>query len=109
MSVVDVSGSSSAILGAADAGDAGTTDDSNMTPAPAPVPPAPLPPVAASACSDMDAACVTGGIFSIGRTPAAVDAGLISASVGLTDDGFELGGTSCDPTGMACVTGGISP
>jgi hypothetical protein len=27
----------------------------------------------------------------------------------VTDDGFELGGTSCDPTGMACVTGGISP
>jgi hypothetical protein len=27
----------------------------------------------------------------------------------VTDDGFELGGTSCDPTGTACVTGGISP
>jgi len=106
MSGVDASGSSSTISGAADGGDASMVDDS---PAPAPVPPAPLPPVAASACSDMDAACVVGGIFSIGRTPAALDAGLDSASAAVTDDGFELGGTSCDPTGMACVTGGISP
>jgi hypothetical protein len=101
--------SSSPTLGTSDGGDAGMASDSDTAPAPAPVPPAPLPPVAASACSNMDGACVTGGIVSIGRMPAAPDAGLMAASAVVTDDGFELGGTSCDPTGMACVTGAISP
>jgi hypothetical protein len=109
MSGVEASSSSTTLGTAADAGGAGMADDSSTNPAPAPVPPAPLPPVAASACSNMDAACVTGGIFSMSRTPAAPDAGLMSASAVVTDDGFELGGTSCDPTGTACVTGGISP
>jgi len=58
-------------------------------------------------CAADGGVCVIGGIFSGARVPANADAGAGAAAV--TDDGFELGVTSCDSTGITCVTGGIAP
>ncbi len=63
----------------------------------------------ASSCSNTDAACVTGGIFSVSRAIARSEAGVLPTGALVTDDGFELGGTSCNAAGMPCVTGGIAP
>ena len=61
-------------------------------------------------CSD-SGICVVGAIESVGRVPAVGGTGTLpdGSPVTLFDDGFEQGGTSCDPTGMDCVTGALSP
>ncbi len=63
----------------------------------------------ASSCSNADAACVTGGIFSVSQATAPSEGGVLPTGALVTDDGFELGGTSCNAPGMICVTGGIGP
>jgi hypothetical protein len=72
-------------------------------------PGAPGGPVASVLCNDAGA-CVAGGLLSVGRVPD--DAGATTpdgATVRVTDDGFDFGATSCDPTGVTCVTGAITP
>lgn len=72
---------------------------------------APAVPLQAGACGD-SGACAFGGLLSVGRVPGdAGGAGVLpdGATVRLTDDGFELGGTTCDPSGTTCVTGGLTP
>ncbi|HXX68662.1 MAG TPA: hypothetical protein VEK07_15850 [Polyangiaceae bacterium] len=66
--------------------------------------------VASLLCGD-SGTCVVGAIESVGRVPAEGGAGTLpdGSPVTLFDDGFEQGGTSCDPTGMDCVTGALSP
>jgi hypothetical protein len=67
--------------------------------------------VASLYCSEDASACVVGAIESVGRIPGDGGTGIMADGglVTLSDDGFELGGTSCDSTGMHCVTGGLSP
>jgi hypothetical protein len=67
--------------------------------------------VAAVACADDAGACVVGGVFSVGRVADDAGAGTLPNGdpVTVTDDGFEWGGATCDPTGKSCVTGAIAP
>jgi hypothetical protein len=67
-------------------------------------------PVTALLCGG-DGTCVSGGIVSVGRVPNQGGAATLAdgASVTLTDDGFDLGGTMCDTSGATCVTGAITP
>jgi hypothetical protein len=64
-------------------------------------------------CGSDAGACVSGGVFSIGFPQDDAGAGLAvlpdGGTITVTDDGFEFGGTTCDTTGMTCVTGAITP
>jgi hypothetical protein len=66
-----------------------------------------VPPVV---CGD-SGVCVSGGIFSVGRTPDMAGGGIAALPGGglvtLTDDGFEVGETLCKDA--ICVTGAITP
>jgi hypothetical protein len=61
-------------------------------------------------CGD-SGVCVSGGIFSVGRTPDMAGGGTAALPGGglvtLTDDGFEIGETLCKDA--ICVTGAITP
>jgi hypothetical protein len=55
-------------------------------------------------------ALVQGGIFSVGNDPGTGSASLPDgATATLLDQGFELGGATCDSSGAICVTGAITP
>jgi hypothetical protein len=61
---------------------------------------------------DADAsACVAGGIVSGGADVTRAGSATLPSGgiVTLSDDGFELGATTCDASGKLCVTGGIAP
>jgi hypothetical protein len=64
-------------------------------------------------CGGDAGACVSGGVFSIGlpQDDAGAEIAVLpdGGTITVTDDGFEFGGTSCDTTGMTCVTGAITP
>jgi hypothetical protein len=61
-------------------------------------------------CGDAGA-CVAGAIDSVGRPPDQAHSGALpdGGVATVTDDGFEVGGTSCNQAGSACVTGAITP
>lgn len=105
-------GGCDAIVGIGDHALAGTTTstpDSGLSPDAT----SPGGAVASLLCGGDSGACVVGAIESVGRVPLpdGGGSGLLpdGAVVTLTDDGFELGGSQCDPTGMDCVTGALSP
>jgi hypothetical protein len=62
-------------------------------------------------CDAKSGACVAGSIVSggadVGHAGSATLPG--GGTVTLSDDGFELGATTCDGSGKVCVTGGIAP
>lgn len=61
-------------------------------------------------CDTRSGACVAGSIVSgggdVGHGSATLPGG---GTVTLSDDGFELGATTCDGSGKVCVTGEIAP
>ncbi len=69
--------------------------------------------VASLQCAGDSGTCVSGEISSGGGFVPDDEAGPASlpdgATVTLTDDGFEFGGTTCDDAGTTCVTGGLTP
>jgi hypothetical protein len=62
-------------------------------------------------CADKASACVAGGIISGGADITRAGSAMLpgGGTVTLSDDGFELGATTCDVSGKQCVTGGIAP
>jgi hypothetical protein len=62
-------------------------------------------------CDESASACVAGGIVSSGADVTRAGSATLPSggTVTLSDDGFELGATTCDVSGKLCVTGGIAP